>query len=349
MVDESKYSWLSFEWFTPAAFKSFDWAFSIFLYALPLLLLVFLLKWLIGTKIKQKLAVALPKQDIERSWTSVLRIIPNVLKAFALALLIVAMARPQRTNEQVEQWTEGIDIMLVIDISESMQIEDFKPNRLEAAKKTARDFISGRFQDRIGLVIFSGDAYSLSPLTTDYELLYNFIDTEIDFDKIENRGTAIGSAIAVGTNRMRESSTASKVMILLSDGDNTAGNIDPKTAAELAVAYGIKIYTIGIGKDGKVPYGKDFFGRPNYIENTLDETTLREIAEIGEGQFYRVSDNEALQNVFSLIDQYEKAEIKETRYKNTTDFYPIYAKWGLLFFVLFMLSKSTFVSNILED
>ncbi|MFT6828926.1 MAG: Ca-activated chloride channel family protein [Roseivirga sp.] len=349
MVDESKYSWLSFEWFTPAAFKSFDWAFSIFLYALPLLLLVFLLKWLIGTKIKQKLAVALPKQDIERSWTSVLRIIPNVLKALALALLIVAMARPQRTNEQVEQWTEGIDIMLVIDISESMQIEDFKPNRLEAAKKTARDFISGRFQDRIGLVIFSGDAYSLSPLTTDYELLYNFIDTEIDFDKIENRGTAIGSAIAVGTNRMRESSTASKVMILLSDGDNTAGNIDPKTAAELAVAYGIKIYTIGIGKDGKVPYGKDFFGRPNYIENTLDETTLREIAEIGEGQFYRVSDNEALQNVFSLIDQYEKAEIKETRYKNTTDFYPIYAKWGLLFFVLFMLSKSTFVSNILED
>lgn len=349
MVDESKYSWLSFEWFTPAAFKSFDWAFSIFLYALPLLLLVFLLKWLIGTKIKQKLAVALPKQDIERSWTSVLRIIPNVLKALALALLIVAMARPQRTNEQVEQWTEGIDIMLVIDISESMQIEDFKPNRLEAAKKTARDFISGRFQDRIGLVIFSGDAYSLSPLTTDYELLYNFIDTEIDFDKIENRGTAIGSAIAVGTNRMRESSTASKVMILLSDGDNTAGNIDPKTAAELAVAYGIKIYTIGIGKDGKVPYGKDFFGRPNYIENTLDETTLREIAKIGEGQFYRVSDNEALQNVFSLIDQYEKAEIKETRYKNTTDFYPIYAKWGLLFFVLFMLSKSTFVSNILED
>ena len=220
---------------------------------------------------------------------------------------------------------------------------------LEAAKNTARNFVAGRFQDRIGLVIFSGDAYSLSPLTTDYELLYNFIDNEIDFDKIENRGTAIGSAIAVGTNRMRESSTSSKVMILLSDGDNTAGNIDPITAAELASAYGIKIYTIGIGKDGKVPYGKDFFGRPNYIENTLDETTLREIAKIGEGQFYRASDNEALSNVFSLIDTYEKAEIKETRYKNTTDFYPIYATWGLLFFVLYMLSKSTFVSNVLED
>tara|TARA_A100000171_G_scaffold51975_1_gene68311 strand:+ start:905 stop:1954 length:1050 start_codon:yes stop_codon:yes gene_type:complete len=349
MLDESKYSWLSIEWFTPEGFKSFDWAFEIFLYALPLILILFLLKWLIGTKVKQKLAVALPKQDIEKSWTSYLRIIPNLLIALALAMFIIALARPQRTNEQVEQWTEGIDIMLIIDISESMQIEDFKPSRLEAAKQTARDFINGRFQDRIGLVIFSGDAYSLSPLTTDYELLGNFIDTEIDFDKIENRGTAIGSAIATGTNRMTESSTASKVMILLSDGDNTAGNIDPITAAELAAAYGIKIYTIGIGKDGKVPYGKDFFGRPNYIENTLDETTLRKIAEIGDGQFYRASDNAALQNVFGLIDQYEKAEIKETRYKNTTDFYPIYAKWGLVFFILFMLSKSTFVSNVLED
>ncbi|MGW8121110.1 vWA domain-containing protein [Roseivirga echinicomitans] len=349
MLDESKYNWLSLEWFTPEGFKSFDWAFEIFLYALPLVLILFLLKWLIGTKVKQKLAVALPKQDIDKSWTSYLRIIPNLLTALALAMFIIALARPQRTNEQVEQWTEGIDIMLIIDISESMQIEDFKPNRLEAAKQTAHDFINGRFQDRIGLVIFSGDAYSLSPLTTDYELLSNFIDTEIDFDKIENRGTAIGSAIATGTNRMTESSTASKVMILLSDGDNTAGNIDPITAAELAAAYGIKIYTIGIGKDGKVPYGKDFFGRPNYIENTLDETTLRRIAEIGEGQFYRASDNEALDNVFDLIDEYEKAEIKETRYKNTTDFYPIYTKWGLVFFVLFMLSKSTFVSNVLED
>ncbi|KYG78945.1 vWA domain-containing protein [Roseivirga echinicomitans] len=349
MLDESKYSWLSLEWFTPTGFQSFDWAFPIFLYALPLVLILFLLKWLIGTKIKQKLPVALPKQDIERSWTSYLRVIPNLFTALALAMLIVALARPQRTNEEVEQWTEGIDIVLIIDTSESMQIEDFKPNRLEAAKQTARDFINGRFQDRIGLVIFSGDAYSLSPLTTDYELLGSFIDTEVDFGKIENRGTAIGSAIATGTNRMTESTAASKVMILLSDGDNTAGNIDPITAAELAAAYGIKIYTIGIGKDGKVPYGKDFFGRPNYIENTLDETTLRKIAEIGDGQFYRASDNEALSNVFSLIDQYEKAEIKETRYKNTTDFYPIYAKWGLVFFILFMLSKSTFVSNVLED
>lgn len=349
MLDESLYKWYSPEWFLPSAFRSFDWEFVFFLYAIPAVLLIFLLKWLLGTQIKQKVAVALPKKEIGTSWTSYLRIIPNVLLAIAMMLMIVAMARPQRTNEQVEQWTEGIDIMLVIDISESMQIEDFKPNRLEAAKRTARDFIQGRFQDRIGIVIFSGDAYSLAPLTTDYELLYKFIDEDIDFNRIENRGTAIGSAIATSTNRMRDSDAASKVMILISDGDNTAGNIDPITAAELAAAYSIKIYSIGIGKEGKVPYGKDFFGRPQYVDNTLDETNLREIARIGEGQFYRVSDNQALVNVFGLIDEYEKAEIKETRYKNTTDFYPIYLSWGVVFFLLFMLSKSTFVSNVLED
>ncbi|MHA7100656.1 vWA domain-containing protein [Roseivirga pacifica] len=349
MLDETIYKWYSPEWFTPSAFKSFDWANAFVLYLIPLVLLLFALKWLVGTKLKQKLPVALPKQEIEKHWTSYLRFIPNLLIALSLIFILVSLARPQRTNEEVEQWSEGIDIALVIDISESMQIEDFKPNRLESAKRTARDFIAGRQQDRIGLVIFSGDAYSLSPLTTDYELLYKFIDEEIDFNKIENRGTAIGSAIAVGTNRMRESEAASKVMILLSDGDNTAGNIDPITAAELAAAYDIKIYTIGIGKEGKVPFGKDFFGRPNYVENTLDETTLREIAKIGSGQFYRVSDNEALRNVFDLIDEYEKAEIKETRYKNTTDFYPIYLKWAMVFFILFLFSKSTFISNILED
>ncbi|RLD19183.1 MAG: hypothetical protein DRI71_12220, partial [Bacteroidetes bacterium] len=251
-------------------------------------------------------------------------------------------------NEKVEQWTEGIDIMLVIDISESMQIEDFKPNRMEAAKVVAENFIRGRFQDRIGIVIFSGDAYSLSPLTTDYDLLEAYL-RDIDFDMIESRGTAIGSALAVATNRMRESETKSKVIILLSDGDNTAGNIDPITAAELADAYNIKIYSVAVGKEGRVPFGKDFFGQPNYIENTLDETTLRKIAEVGNGEFYRVSDNKALEQVFALIDQYEKAEIKETRYKDTTDFYYIYLKWAVVFFLFWLILKSTFVSNILQD
>jgi Ca-activated chloride channel family protein len=197
-------------------------------------------------------------------------------------------------------------------------------------------------------VVFSGDAYSLSPLTTDYNLIKAHIN-DISFEMIENRGTAIGSALAVGTNRMRESNSESKVMILLSDGDNTAGNIDPITAAELAHAYDIKIYTIAVGREGRVPFGKDFFGRPRYVENTLDETTLRKIAEIGEGEFFRVSNNEALQQVFSLIDQYEKAEIKETRYKDTIDFYQIYLYWAISIFLLWLGIKSTFFVNILQD
>ena len=318
------------------------------LYLILLFPIIFIVKSFILPRFSQKLDIALPKNKLHWHPSVLLRYIPPVLFAFLAALIVLALARPQKTNEMVEQWTEGIDIMLVVDISESMQIEDFKPNRLEAAKNVARDFIDGRFQDRIGMVIFSGDAYSLSPLTTDYDLLKAYIE-DISFEMIENRGTAIGSALAVATNRMRESDSESKVLILLSDGDNTAGNIDPITAAKLAHAYGIKMYTIAVGKEGRVPFGKDFFGRPRYVENTLDESTLREIANIGEGEFYRVSDNQALEQVFALIDQYEKAEIKETRYKDTIDYYQVYLKWAIVIFLFWLSFKSTFVMNLLQD
>jgi Ca-activated chloride channel family protein len=172
---------------------------------------------------------------------------------------------------------------------------------------------------------------------------------DIDFELIENRGTAIGSALAVGTNRLRESDSKSKVIILLSDGDNTAGNIDPITAAKLAAAYSIKIYTIAIGRDGKVPFGTDFFGNARYVENTLDETNLREIAKIGGGKFYRVSDKEALSRVFSEIDTLEKAEIKETRYKDTIDYYYVYLRWAMIFLLLWLLTKTTFMTSLLKD
>jgi Ca-activated chloride channel family protein len=148
---------------------------------------------------------------------------------------------------------------------------------------------------------------------------------------------------------MRESESKSKVCILLSDGDNTAGNIDPVTAAELAAAYNIKTYTIVVGKEGLVPFGKDYFGRPHMVENTVDETTMRKIASISSGEFFRVTDNQALKNVFAKIDQYEKAEIKETRFKDTSDFYFIYLRWAIAFFLLWILIKSSFLSNVLQD
>lgn len=347
-MDEMLDPWYSLNWFFPGTLNSFSWENKLYLYSLLLVPVLFIIRWASRYFFNQKLSVALLKSDLKSSPITLLRLVPELLISLVLCLLLVALARPQRTNEKVEQWTEGIDIMLAIDISQSMQIEDFVPNRLTAAKDVARDFIKGRLQDRIGIVVFSGDAFSLAPLTTDYRLLNSYLD-DISFEMIESRGTAIGSALAVVTNRMRESKSKSKVCILLSDGDNTAGNIDPITSAELAAAYDIKIYTIIVGQEGMVPFGKDYFGRPNMVENTIDETTMRKIAELGGGEFFRVTDNEALKNVFKRIDQYEKAEIQETRFKDTADYYFIYLKWAILFFLLWLLLKSTFVANALQD
>lgn len=343
-----KDTWLSPEWFQPSTLRSFAWENPLFLWLVIGVPVLFLLRWLLRLRFNQKLPVAVTQKDLQVSPLTLVRFLPDLFLMMALAFILVSLARPQKTNEKVEQWTEGIDIMIGLDISQSMQIEDFLPNRLEAAKSVARDFIDGRLQDRIGIVVFSGDAFSLAPLTTDYALLKSYLN-EINFDMIENRGTAIGSALAVVTNRMSESETKSKVCILISDGDNTAGNIDPITAARLAASFDIKIYTIVVGKEGLVPYGKDFFGRPNMIENTVDETTMREIAKIGGGEFFRAADNKALTQVFARIDQFEKAEIKETRFKDTSDYYYIYLQWAIAFFLVWLALKSSFISNVLQD
>src|SRR5690606_26321045 len=297
---------------------------------------------------KQVLELSIPNTVPNTNAWTYLRLIPALFFLLSMWMVVIALARPQRSNEKVEQYTEGIDIMLVMDISESMDLQDFDPNRLEAAKQTAIDFINGRVGDRIGLVIFAGEAYSLSPLTTDYDLLTELIE-DINFEMMDAKGTAIGSAVAAATNRMRESEAKSKVMVLLSDGDNNAGNVDPTFAAELASAMDIRIYTIAVGKDGTVPYGTDFFGRPQMIESYLNAPTLRNIAEIGAGEFFRASDDQALENIFSQIDELEKAEVIETRYSETLDYYRIYLFWGILFFLIWLALKNTFVNNLLLD
>jgi Ca-activated chloride channel homolog len=340
--------WYSLDWFMPDTLLSFTWEKPLYLYLIPVVFILFLVRWLWRYRFNQKLPVAVTQKELKSSPLTLVRFIPDGLLMLVMVLIMTSLARPQKTNEKVEQWTEGIDIMMAIDISQSMQIEDFTPNRLQAAKNVAERFVDGRLQDRIGIVVFSGDAFSLAPLTTDYELLKSYLK-EISFEMIENRGTAIGSALAVATNRMRESETKSKVCILLSDGDNTAGNIDPITAAELAAAYGIKVYTIVVGKEGLVPYGKDFFGKTQMVENTVDESTMRKIAEIGGGEFFRATDNRALLQVFQRIDQYEKAEIKETRFKDTADYYFNYLSWAIVLMLLWLFTKSTFISNVLQD
>ncbi|MBM3167879.1 MAG: VWA domain-containing protein [Bacteroidetes bacterium] len=338
----------SWSWFLPETFQSYEWENPLLLNLLWLIPVLILLRKFVKFLKRPVLELSLPKKATKGNPWTYLRLIPSSVFFLFLILLAVALARPQRSNERVEQYTEGIDILLVMDISESMDLQDFNPNRLEAAKKTAIEFINGRFGDRIGMVVFSGEAYSLSPLTNDYDLLTSLIE-EINFSMIETKGTAIGSAIAAGTNRMKDSESPSKVMILLSDGESNAGNVDPIFAAQLATAFDIKLYTIAVGKDGMVPYGTDFFGRPNMVESYLDESTLREIASIGNGQFFRASDGQALNSIFKEIDRLEKTEILENRYKETADFYRIYLFWAMLLFVLWLALKSAFFNNFLLD
>jgi Ca-activated chloride channel family protein len=340
--------WASLRWFEVSTLRDFVWDRFFYLYLILLIPLLFVLRWAFMVKFRQKLPMALPAQRLRWSPVSLLRFVPDLVLSLSLVLLLVALARPQKTQQRVELYSEGIDIILVLDVSQSMLAEDFKPNRLESAKRVAREFIKGRFQDRIGIIVFSGDAYAMTPLTTDYYLLNSMID-DIQYGMIRTPGTAIGSALAVTVNRMRESTSKSKVAILISDGDNTAGNLDPVTAAGLAKVYNIKLYTILVGMEGLVPVRLERKGKIQYENNTIDETTLRKIAEIGEGRFYRASNGQALKAVFTNINGYEKAEIKETRYKDTEDYYRIYLRWAIVFLVLWMLLKATFISNVFED
>jgi Ca-activated chloride channel family protein len=340
--------WLSPEWFKPATLLGFEWAQPLYLYLLVLVPLLFMLRNFLKLKFQRKTDIAFIQSKPINQWSAKLRMVPDLLFAVVLILILLSLARPQKTTQHVNQYAEGIDIMLILDASGSMELKDFKPNRLEAAKEVARNFIIGRFQDRIGLVVFAGDAYSLSPLTTDYNLLRQQLNT-IKLGMIPNDGTAIGSALAVAINRMRDSNAKTKIAILISDGENTAGNLDPTITAKMAGAYGIKIYTIGVGADGAVPYDTDEFGNTRYVETRLDETTLREIAALGNGNFYRAQNKNALQDIFRTINKFEKVAIKETRYRNTQEFYFIYLRFAAVFFLLWLFTKNTFLTNALED
>ena len=339
-------SWSSVHWFQWDTLRQFAWGQPLFLYGIAAVPLLFLFRWLLVMQYRQKLAVALPAGRLQWSPVGLLRFVPDLLIGGAVVLVLVALARPQRVQERVEFFSEGIDIMLLLDVSQSMLAEDFRPNRLEVAKRVARDFIGGRFQDRIGIVVFAGDAFSLAPLTTDYALLNALLD-DIRFGTIRTPGTAIGSALAVAVNRMRPSASKTKVAILISDGDNTSGNLDPRTAATLANMYGIRLYSILVGQEGQVPVR--VAGKLQYETNTVDESTLRAVAETGAGRFYRAADGRALQEVFSQIDRFEKSKVQELRFRDTEDYYAVYLRWAVILLVAWMLSKSTFVSNVLED
>lgn len=340
--------WLSPKWFTPQTLLGYEWYNALVLYFLLAIPFVFLLRRIVNLRLRQRLRVAwLPKQ-LKKRRVRILRFLPDLLMSFALACLLLAAARPQKVNTRIEKSSEGIDIMLCLDVSESMLMEDFQPNRLETAKQVAKSFVEGRLYDRIGLVVFAGEAYTAKPLTTDYNFLKAGID-EIAPNYVGASGTAIGSALGIASNRLIESNSKSKVIILLSDGDNTAGNLSPDVAASLSAFYSLKIYTILIGREGDVPYTDRETGQKKIIKNTIQEKTLQQIAQIGDGKYFRTPDLASLEEVFKRIDQYEKSEIKESKKVTRQDFYYVYLNWGILFLVLGMFLKSTFISNILED
>ncbi len=248
-----------------------------------------------------------------RTWRYWLRHLPFVLRLAAFALMIVALARPQGVEQQSKTNAEGIDIMLAIDISGSMLARDFQPDRLTAAKEVAGNFIADRHGDRIGLAVFAGEAFTQSPLTTDKSTLQTLL-ARLRSGVIED-GTAIGNGLATALNRLRESDTKSKVIILLTDGVNNRGEISPLMAADIAADMGIKVYTIGVGKRGKAPYPAiDMFGNMTYqmMEVEIDEKTLSEIASRTGGKYFRATDKQKLKAIYDEINQMEKSKVEVT-------------------------------------
>lgn len=274
-----------------------------------------------------------------------------VLKVAGLALLIVALARPQQGTSFEEITTEGVDIMFAMDISGSMEALDFKPkNRLEVAKQRLIDFIDKRTSDRIGLVVFAGRAYTKAPLTLDYDLLRQFV-AEVSFDLLEDQGTAIGTAIATAANRLKESTGKSKIIILLTDGANNRGEISPVAAAKASAALGIKIYTIGIGKRGEVPYPvkvqNPFTGKIStevrMMQSDLDEESLKQIADATGGKFFRATNSEELQKIYEEIDAMEKSSVESKIFTEWNEKFYIYLIWGFILLTIeFILAKTRF-------
>lgn len=269
--------------------------------------------------------------------------LPAILRLLAVALLIVALARPQSFSSGENIYAEGIDIAMVLDISGSMLAEDFKPNRISAAKKVIDDFIQGRTTDRIGLVIFSYESFTQCPLTIDYSVLRGLLK-DIKSGMLQD-GTAIGTAIANGVNRLKESKAKSKIMILVTDGVNNAGEIDPITAAQIAKTYGIRVYTIGVGTRGEAPYPfqTPFGVRYQMMPVEIDEATLTKVANMTNGKYFRATSNKKLEDIYKEIDKLEKTRVEVTSYRNATELFYNWLLAGLvLLFLELGLSKTVF-------
>ncbi len=279
---------------------------------------------------------------------AVLKQLLPVLRVMAVALLLIALARPQTTYDEQKVTTEGIDIVLAIDVSSSMLAKDFSPNRLEASKKEAISFIDGRQHDRMGLVIFSGESFTQCPATIDHTILKNQL-SQIKNGLLED-GTAIGMGLATATRRLKETDAKSKVVILMTDGVNNKGLIDPLTACDLAIQYGVRVYTIGIGTNGKamtpVAMSRDGDFIFDYQDVQIDESLLKDIAKKTGGQYFRATDNKKLKEIYAQIDKLEKTKIEMSAYQRKTEKFHVFVLFAGILLLLEMIARYLLLKSL---
>ncbi len=316
-----------------------------------LLLLVPVIAWYIYRHRSMQATIQVstvePLLQAPKTIRNYLRHLPVFLRSLVFALLVIILARPQSTNRWENVTTEGIDIVLALDISSSMLAQDFKPDRLEASKDVAIEFISGRPNDRIGLVVFSAESFTQCPLTTDRAVLINLFK-DIKSGMIED-GTAIGVGLTNAVTRLKDSDAISKVIILLTDGVNNQGSIDPLTAAELAKSFGIRTYTIGVGSMGTAPYPvQDVFGRTflQDIPVEIDESTLQQIADMTNGKYFRATNNQKLREIYAEIDKLEKSKIDVKEFSKKQEEYFWFAVAAALLLLLELLLRYTVLRKI---
>ena len=281
--------------------------------------------------------------QLPKTWKAYLRHLLFALKMMALCLLIVALARPQSSSTNSTSNIEGIDIVMAMDVSGSMLARDLKPDRLTAAKRVASDFVEGRPGDRMGLVIFSGETFTQVPLTTDHAVMLNML-AEMKNGLIDD-GTAIGDGLATAIRRLKDSEAISKVVILLTDGLNNAGSVDPYTAGEMAKLFGIRVYTIGVGSYGTAPYPVQtpFGTQIQQMKVEIDEKLLATVANSTGGKYFRANNNQKLDEIYQEIDKLERSKIEVTEFRRLhEEFYPLVA-WALALLLLeFLLRKTIF-------
>lgn len=323
-----------------------------------LFLLILLIPYIVWYFLKRKkteptLQVSTTRMymNAPRSWKLYLLHVPFVLRVLAFILLVLVLARPQTTDNWQNTEMEGIDIMMAVDVSTSMLAEDLKPNRLEAAKQVASEFINGRPNDNIGLTIFAGEAFTQCPLTVDHGVLLNLfhgIKGDIAQRGLIEDGTAIGMGIANAVSRLKESKAKSKVIILLTDGSNNRGDISPLTAAEIAQKFGIRIYTIGVGTNGTAPYPMQTYAGVQYVNVPveIDEQTLTQIAGTTNGNYYRVTSNSKLKEVYREIDKLEKTKLNVKEFSKREEAFAVFGLWAFVCVLLEILLRTTVLKKI---